>query len=320
MPGCGRFKRKVMSPRVVIGLNAVVTALEDGAPQVLCVRREEGWGLPYGPFDPARHRTFELGMRDFVTRQTALSLGYVEQLYSFGDAGREVARARLKGGEASDRVVSVGYLALSPETGDARASGAAWRDWYDFFPWEDRRREEGALEAVLPALDAWAGGDPGRLARIDIAFGRAETGWQEERALDRYELMYEAGLVPEAGRDGRPGQPVPSAGAEMISDHRRILATAIGRLRGKLRYRPVLFELVPEPFTLTDLQLAVEAVLGFCVHKQNFRRGLKGSGLVEETGDTTPRTGGRPAALYRRREDTALSGTGLALPRLRQDV
>ncbi|MBB4658971.1 NUDIX hydrolase [Parvularcula dongshanensis] len=308
-----------MQHRVVIGLNAVVTALMGGEPHVLCVRREDGWGLPYGAFDPVRHRTFEIGMRDFVSRQTALTLGYAEQLYTFGDEGREAPLASLSGGEASDRIVSVGYLALSPEAGSTGRREVAWRSWYDHFPWEDRRRGDEALGPILDALMAWAAGEASRQARIALAFGQAEEGWQEERALDRYELMYEAGLVPEAERDGHAGGRRMADDGAMTSDHRRILATAIGRLRGKLRYRPVIFELVPDPFTLSDLQEAVEGVLGFCVHKQNFRRAVEATGLVRKTGETAQGTGGRPAALYARARVPVTAGLGLTLPRLRAE-
>ena len=302
-------------PRVVIGLNAVVTALQGHDPHVLCVRRDGAWGLPYGPFDPARHRTFELGMRDFVERQTALRPPYVEQLYTFGDAGREVARASLAGGEASDRVVSVGYLALSPEAGETGLADAAWRGWYGFFPWEDHR--DGApdvLPAILETLGGWADTEA-RATRLAAAFG-TETGWEEERALDRYELMYEAGLVEEAARDGHVGAALPGTGPAMTSDHRRILATAIGRLRGKLRYRPVAFELLGDVFTLSDLQAAIEAVLGFAIHKQNFRRALKASGLTRETGQTAAGAKGRPAALHERASGLP-GGTGMTLPRMK---
>ena len=303
------------APRLTIGLNAVVTALRDSDPHVLCAPREGSWALPYGPFDPARHRTFEIGMRDFVERQTGLRLPYVEQLYTFGDAGREVARARLAGGQDTDRVVSVGYLALTPRAGETGLTGAAWRGWYEYFPWEDRREgDPEALAAITEALGRWADTEE-RAARVEAAFG-ARTGWQEERALDRYELMYEAGLVEEAARDGGGGTPLPGTGPAMASDHRRILATAIGRLRGKLRYRPVAFELMGEAFTLTDLQEAIEAVLGFRVHKQNFRRALAASGLAEPTGETAPQGKGRPAALHRR-AGGAPASTGFTLPRAR---
>ena len=311
--------------RVVIGLNAVVTALRalggDAEPHVLCVRRGEGAGdpaLPYGPFEPTKHRTFDLGMRALIEGQTALAPAYVEQLYTFGDEGREVTRASLEGGEASDRVVSVGYLALAREAGETGMTGAAWVPWYALFPYEDRRAD-GPLPAPLPsaltqALARWADGSPDRKARAALAFGLDGYPWEEERALDRYELLYEAGLVEEARRDGRASAPLEGTGPAMASDHRRILATAIGRLRGKLRYRPVVFELMAEAFTLTELQAATEGLLGFAVHKQNFRRAVIRSGLVEETGET--RAGpGRPAALFRRAGGAGVEG--LTLPRLR---
>ena len=306
---------RAVPQRLTIGLNAVVTALKDGDPHVLCAPRggaeDAVWALPYGPFDPARHRTFEIGMRDFVERQTGLGLPYVEQLYTFGDAGREVARASLAGGQESDRVVSVGYLALTPRAGETGLTGARWQGWYGYFPWEDHRDgEPESLGAIRDALEAWAD-TPERRARVVGAFG-ADGAWEEERALDRYELMYEAGLVEEAARDGQADAPLPGTGPAMASDHRRILATAIGRLRGKLRYRPVAFELMGEAFTLTDLQEAIEAVLGFRVHKQNFRRALAGAGLTVKTGETAAGAKGRPAALHAR---AAGAAAGFTLPR-----
>ena len=80
---------------VVIGLSAVVVAIHEGEAVVLTVRpRAEGQeGLPFGPFDPQGHRTFELAMRAFVTAQTRFDLGYVEQLYTFGDKGRDAPLA-----------------------------------------------------------------------------------------------------------------------------------------------------------------------------------------------------------------------------------
>ena len=92
----------------------------------------------------------------------------------------------------------------------------------------------------------------------------------------------------------------------MRFDHRRILATAIGRVRAKIKYRPVVFELMPDEFTLFELQKTVEAILGPHLHKQNFRRLVEGAGLVEPTGEVKMRTGGRPAKLYRFRREVLL--------------
>jgi hypothetical protein len=98
-------------------------------------------------------------------------------------------------------------------------------------------------------------------------------------------------------------------------DHRRILATAIGRVRGKLRYRPVIFELLPPTFTLSRLQRVAEALAGVRLHKQNFRRLVERGGLVEGTGRVELSTGGRPAELFRfRREvlrERPSSGVGI---------
>jgi hypothetical protein len=103
----------------------------------------------------------------------------------------------------------------------------------------------------------------------------------------------------------------------MAFDHRRMLATAIARLRGKIKYRPVVFELMPPAFTLLQLQRTVEALAGIRLHKQNFRRLAEAQGLVEETGESTTETGGRPARLVRFRREVLLErpAPGVRLPR-----
>jgi Uncharacterized conserved protein len=302
---------------VRIGLSAVVIALRDRQACVLTTRGDEGeLALPFGPFDPVRDRTFELALRAFVTAQTGFRLGFVEQLYTFGDLGRDSPRATQ--GPERRREVSVGYLALTADAADAPMAEARWTPVLDIFPWEDRR--EGAAPCLAPLLEglsAWAGRDPRRRARVDALFAPAPPHrWSEGRVLERYELLYEAGLVAEAARDH--GQPVPpgAPGRAMASDHRRILATGLGRLRAKLRYRPVLFDLMPSAFTLSELQAAAEAVSGLSLHKQNFRRGVERTGLVEPTGRLSSTTGGRPAELFRTIEGdlTAADALGLPLP------
>ncbi|QBX38687.1 NAD regulator [Brevundimonas sp. S30B] len=283
---------------VRIGLSAVVIALIDRRAVVLTTRDGDGRpALPFGPFDPVRDRTFERALRDFVTAQTGFRLGFVEQLYTFGDAGREAPRATP--GPEKAREISVGYLALTPEAGAPPSADARWTPLMDLFPWEDRR-DDGRIRARLgDALHAWAGDDPRRLARADSLFALApDRRWNEERVLDRYELLYEAGLVAEAARDNERPEPEGAPGLAMASDHRRILATGLGRLRSKMKYRPVLFDLTPEVFTLSQLQAAAEAVAGLALHKQNFRRGVERTGLVEATGRLSSATGGRPAELF----------------------
>jgi hypothetical protein len=308
---------------VTIGLSAVAMAPSAGEMAVLTVRTspEDLAGLPAGPFDADAHRTFELALRDFVTAQTGLAMGYVEQLYTFGDAGRETPQAQSGDDGRAGRVVSVGYLALAPAAVKVAAHGAAWRPWTDFFPYEDWRAGRPAVipGVIEPALRAWAGADASRRSRIEGLFALKDpAAWRDEPVLERFELLYEAGLAGEASRDRGQASPVGAAalGQAMRSDHRRILATGLGRLRGKLRYRPVIFDLMPETFTLSRLQKAVEAVTGQPLHKQNFRRGVERAGLVEGTGRIETATGGRPAELYRRRIDSdgETRALGLSLP------
>ncbi len=94
----------------------------------------------------------------------------------------------------------------------------------------------------------------------------------------------------------------------------------MGRIRAKIRYRPVIFELMPEHFTLLQLQRAVEALAGVRLHKQNFRRLVEQGGLVEGTGRHAARTGGRPAELFRFRREVLLErpAPGVGLPGTRR--
>ena len=306
---------------VEIGLNAAIVAVRENEPVVLIVRAEPDTSgatdaLPFGPFSPRDHRTLEGGLRSWVRDQTGLDLGYAEQLYTFGDRGRHTET-----NDVAPHIVSIGYLALTQASREHGLTGGAWRPWYQYFPWEDWRkgRPEIISNEIEPRLKAWADRPVNgtaaqrpiaRADRVRMCFGLDGAAWDEEKVLDRYELLYEAGLVEEAKRDGRISAEAwterVKLGAPMQFDHRRVLATAIGRTRAKIKYRPVVFELMPDEFTLYELQKAVEAILGPHLHKQNFRRLVEGAGLVEPTGDMKTRTGGRPAKLFRFRREVLL--------------
>ena len=305
---------------VRIGLSAVVMALREGRLCVLTTETQDGsLALPFGPFDPASDRTFERTLRAFVTDQTGFGLGFVEQLYTFGDAGR--AAPRPTPGPDRQREISVGYLALTADAVDMAPAYARWTPALDIFPWEDRRSPASTqTKSIATGLSRWAGDDTTRADRIEALFASTSPArWDEGRVLERYELLYEAGLVAEAARDRDDASPLELADLPMASDHRRILATGLGRLRSKLRYRPVLFELTPDTFTLSALQGAAEAVVGLNLHKQNFRRGIERTGLVAPTGRLSTGTGGRPAELFRFTGAGPRDGQapGLALPALR---
>jgi hypothetical protein len=306
---------------VEIGLNAAIVSMTGGEPQILTVSSGASLppsshpGLPFGLFTPLKHRTLEIGLRDWVKDQTGVDLGYVEQLYTFGDRGRHA-----RPGDEGLHVVSIGYLALTRNDAARRHAGVHWNSWYAHLPWEDWRNGKPCvlIQEIEPRLEEWAtrpetaSRNSRPLARLDrfrMCFGKS-VPWDDEKVLDRYELMYESGLIAEAARDGRSAandwRELPQLGRPMMFDHRRILATAMSRLRGKLKYRPVIFELMPETFTLFDLQRVVEAILGSYLHKQNFRRLVEHAGLVEPTGETAARTGGRPARVYRFRRTVLL--------------
>jgi hypothetical protein len=303
----------------IVDLHGVMVAVTNDAPRILTVHRDGSEALPSGPLDPERDRTLEVGVRRWVRERTGLELGYAEQLYTLGNRGRD-PREQTTG----KRVLALAYLALMREQPVAGHSGVSWRDWYPFFPWEDWRAGPPAVlvDEIVPALLDWTAAPADRALRrrrgerVELTFGLHGARWDGERVLDRYELLYEAGLVGEAARD-RPEQP-PSGpfGRPMALDHRRIAAIALGRLRGKLRYRPVIFELLPPTFTLSQLQHIVEALSGVRLHTQNFRRFVERGGLVEGTGELERGTGGRPAVLFRFRREVLRErpSPGVGLP------
>jgi hypothetical protein len=343
---------------VSVGLNAVIVAVTHEVPRFLTVP----WyvrapmdpealprplvepattldALPYGPLDPRRDVQLERALRRWVREQTGLELGFVEQLYTFGDSHRDPADLH-----GEPRSVSVAYVALVRESRTRGELGAAWRDVYECFPWEDWREGRPAIieHELAPALRSWCASARtaeerrDRHQRVEIAFGLGRAGWDGDRVLERYELLYESWLVVERWRDAAQlaavhgasvveAPPAALASADrqfgcrsMALDHRRIVATALGRLRGKLRYRPVVFELLPPTFTLLQLQRVVEALAGVRLHKNNFRRLVERGGLVERTGQRYAHTGGRPAELFRFRHEVLRERTapGVGLPGL----
>ncbi|MDD3029726.1 MAG: hypothetical protein PHS57_05550 [Alphaproteobacteria bacterium] len=286
---------------VLLELNAVIVAVEAGSPSILTT---DGFSLPCGPFE-TNHRTLEQGLRAWAKMKAHKTLGYIEQLYTFADRGRRSADAR---------AVSIGYLALVRESSGPQKS--PWSPWYKHFPWEDHRLGPPPLiaETILPALNAWKNKAAStaqkkeRATRIQGTFPSDPRSWNEELVLQRYELLWEVGLVAEAPRPKKL-----CLGEAMAYDHRRIVATAMARLRAKIKYRPVVFELLPKEFTMLDLQNTVEALAGTPLHKQNFRRLIERQGLVEETGRIKEGTSGRPAKLFSFRknvlQERVLAGT-----------
>jgi hypothetical protein len=302
---------------VAVGLTAVVLAVREDEPVVAVLSADGGrMGsramLPGGLFCAGEHDSLDAGLRAAVTRETGLELGQTRQIAAAS------TRAAGTDGPISSVVLCISYLALvGPQAANHRGH-LVWTSWYHYFPWEDWRHGQPAClkQAIEPALTAWAAAEPdcaserrGRHHRVRMCFGSDGGAWDEEKVVERYDLLCEAGLIGEDASDGDerlPGAQLAALRQAELGDHGRALASAIAELRRMIKYRPVVFELMPEVFTLFELQKTVEAILGPHLHKQNFRRLVEGGGLVEPTDQYRFRTGGRPARLYRFRPDVLL--------------
>ena len=211
---------------------ALVSAFDGGLSTLLSRRREhphkQRWALPGGFVRP--DESLERAAARVLLEKGGLSGVYLEQLYTFGDPGRD----------PRTRVVSVAYNALVEEQRFMEVSG---------------RGDVVAARLRIP----WAGEAGGRVSALD-AEGRALT---------------------------------------LAFDHGEILGMAVKRLRGKLDYAPIGFELLGDTFTLLELQRVHEAVLGRRLNKDSFRRRMLGSGLLRATGRSQTAVDHRPAELYR---------------------
>src|SRR5262249_18169886 len=146
------------------------------------------------------------------------------------------------------------------------------------------REETGVGDVYLEQLYTF--GDPKRDPR-----GRIIT-------VSSYALV-PANQALRAGTDASDAAWFPATEAPPLAfDHRKIVEYAHQRIRNKLDYTNVGFELLPERFTLTELQLVHEAILGQALDKRNFRRKIIQKGIVKPTKEWQA-TGRKPAQLYR---------------------
>ena len=296
----------------IVELVPVLIAITNGSLRVLTVA--QGTLLPNGLLAPLRH-SLQAGVRMWVAKQTSQPMGYVEQLYTFVDTRRQ--------NEQGLPVLYVSYLGLVREAADSILHpDAKWQDCYGYFPWEDLRTDGGQRDAIVSRLRIWANSADTeevrqkRLKRIHLCWGVEPENWSEEYVLQRYEMLYESGLIAEAA-EPQENFNFALTGQPMRHDHRRVLATALSRLRAKIKYRPVIFELMPPEFTLLQLQNSVEAISGRLLHKQNFRRQIQQQNLIEPSDTGVSGSKGRPAQLYRFRDDVLpdrlISDIGLPL-------
>ena len=306
------YPETAANPQSIVELVPVLIAITNGSLRVLTVAKGEL--LPNGLLAPLRH-SLQAGVRMWIAKQTSQPMGYVEQLYTFVDTRRQ--------NEQGLPVLYVSYLGLVREAADnILHPDAKWQDCYGYFPWEDLRTDGGQRDAIVSRLRIWANSADTeevrqkRLKRIHLCWGVEPENWSEEYVLQRYEMLYESGLIAEAA-EPQANFDFSLTGQPMRHDHRRVLATALSRLRAKIKYRPVIFELMPPEFTLLQLQNSVEAISGRLLHKQNFRRQIQQQNLIEPSDTGVSGSKGRPAQLYRFRDDVLpdqlISDIGLPL-------
>ena len=133
---------------------------------------------------------------------------------------------------------------------------------------------------MTDGLVAWAGTDADRRRRVAITFGTAGRPWQPDLVLQRYELLYEAGLVPEAPTECRRPEDALAPGRRMLGDHRRVLATGLARLRAKIGYRPVVFGARPQSLGWHGNTLLVRKDIEVVAQRTLILPGLEPRGAV----------------------------------------
>ncbi|HEY3586737.1 MAG TPA: NUDIX domain-containing protein [Myxococcaceae bacterium] len=220
--------------RPSVAVDVALLSVAEGALWTVLLHRAEHphrgrYALP-GGFVGMREALDSVAAR-VLARKCGLRDLFLEQLYSFGDPGRD----------PRTRVISVAYVALI-----------------------DRAR---LLEA-----------SPGSEA---LGHARLEVPWEGETG----------GPVEARRADGTT--------LPLAFDHADILGMAVKRIRGKLDYAPIGFQLLPSRFTLLDLQRVHETILARPLNKDSFRRRMLASGHLEATGESQRDVDHRPAELYR---------------------
>ena len=152
----------------------------------------------------------------------------------------------------------------------------------------------------VPVEQLYTFGDPGRDPRTRIV----SVAYVALLSSDRFARAPTGDLVLARLETADGAVAARTAGGEALSlafDHAAMLRVAVRRLRGRLDYTPIAFALLPERFTLRDLQQVHEAIGGRRLNKPAFRRRLLDTGWLEATGERATGTSYRPPELYRHR-------------------
>lgn len=219
-------------------------------------------------------------------------------------------------------------LGLVLDRNNFRLPTCDWWPLFELFPWEDYRKgvPENLADILLPQLCSQAAKQNQKLENIAVLFGQNDQMWLSENIDQRFEMLYQAALLPEALRD-RSGAKISVRhhhvavfGQTMCGNDRWQLAKSLSRLRKLMLFRPVINHLLLEPFSLGDLQKIAENLSGIGLHTQNFRRDVLRSGLVAALDTTRKPETGRPAKLYNWSGQQSSAGVNFAIPMPRKRI
>lgn len=210
-------------------------------------------------------------------------------LSTFDGALHALVRRREDGGEEASWALPGGFVPADRSLDDAALSVLRARSGIDAVYLEQlytfgALRRDPRTRVITVAYYALVHGERFRQAAAaseEVRHGRIEVPWEGETG----------GAVELRDAEGRP--------MPLAFDHDEILGMAIKRIRGKLGYTPIGYQLLPEEFTLRQLQEVHETILGRPLNKDSFRRRMLASGELEATGRREDDVEHRPAELYR---------------------
>lgn len=224
------------------------------------------WALPGGFVNP--DETTEQAASRELEEETGVKNVYLEQLYTFSEPDRDPRM----------RVMSCSYMAL-----------------VDF-----------------EKINVKAGDDASKAEWFDISYRQisSELSSDGTKQTSHYELILkqnentlsaviEKSRTISAGCSSDSYRIIENHG--IAFDHARIIAYAMERLRGKIQYTDIALNLMPELFTLTELQKVYETILGKELLKPSFRRKIFAENIIEPTDEYCRSHGHRPPRLFRRK-------------------